>query len=226
MIKGNKLNIKTAFVILIGGESKRFGIDKGLIKFLGKPFINHQIKSLTKISKSIFLSAHDNYQAQNYTNEISNFDYVSIILDDRKILSEQEIRNPLIGIYSSFKYLLKTDFEKVLVVPCDLPLIKSEVIKFMLNESINFDCCIPQWNNGYLEPLFAIYPIKKGYLMAKQNLKLKKFRLRELINKDWKVKYTSIENEIKNFDTDLVSFLNINNGEDLEHLKKNFFETN
>lgn len=214
------MNIKTVFVILIGGESKRFGIDKGLIKFLGKSFINHQIEILTKISKNIFLSAHDNHQAQNYKNEMSNFDYISTILDNKKILSEQEIRNPLIGIYSSFKYLSNTDFEKAFIISCDLPLIKYEVLKLMLEQSINFDCCIPRWKNGYLEPLFAIYPIKKGYLMAKQNLKLKKYKLRELLNENWKIKYVPVENEIKKYDRNLISFLNINKEEDLTHLKK------
>jgi len=214
------LTLKTAFVILIGGESKRFGIDKGLIKFLGKSFINYQIEAIAKISKNIFLSAHDNYQAQNYKNEISNFDYVSIILDDKKILSKQEIRNPLIGIYSSFKFLTKTDFEKAFIISCDLPLIKYEVLKLMLEQAINFECCIPRWKNGYIEPLFAIYPIKEGYLMAKQNLKLKKYKLKELLNENWKIKYVQVENKIKNYDDNLVSFLNINSEKDLEHLKK------
>lgn len=216
------MSTEIPFVILIGGKSKRFGLDKGLIKVSGKSFIVHQIEILKKISKNIFLSAYDNFQIQTYKKALTKFDFLFFILDDYSILEGETIRSPLLGIYSSFKYLLRTKFKKVFIISCDLPLIKYEVLIFMLKESLNFDCCIPRWKNGYLEPLFAVYPIKKGYLMAKQNLKLKKFRLRELLNEDWKINFVSIEDKIKNFDNELKSFLNINSEEDLEHLGKLF----
>lgn len=216
------MSTEIPFVILIGGKSKRFGLDKGLIKVSGKSFIVHQIEILKKISKNIFLSAYDNFQIQTYKKALTKFDFLSFILDDYSILGGETIRSPLLGIYSSFKYLLRTKFKKVFIISCDLPLIKYEVLIFMLKESLNFDCCIPRWKNGYLEPLFAVYPIKKGYLMAKQNLKLKKFKLRELLNEDWKINFVSIEDKIKNFDNELKSFLNINSEEDLEHLEKLF----
>lgn len=216
------MSTEIPFVILIGGKSKRFGLDKGLIKVSGKSFIVHQIEILKKISKNIFLSAHDKSQIQTYKKALTKFDFLSFVLDDYSILGRETIRSPLLGIYSSFKYLLRTKFKKVFIISCDLPLIKYEVLIFMLKESLNFDCCIPRWKNRYLEPLFAVYPIEKGYLMAKQNLKLKKFRLRELLNEDWKINFVSIEDKIKNFDNELKSFLNINSEEDLEHLGKLF----
>ena len=213
------MSTEIPFVILIGGKSKRFGLDKGLIKVSGKSFIVHQIEILKKISKNIFLSAYDNFQIQTYKKALTKFDFLFFILDDYSILEGETIRSPLLGIYSSFKYLLRTKFKKVFIISCDLPLIKYEVLIFMLKESLNFDCCIPRWKNGYLEPLFAVYPIEKGYLMAKQNLKLKKFRLRELLNEDWKINFVSIEDKIKNYDNELTTFYNINKEEDLEKLK-------
>lgn len=216
------MSTEIPFIILIGGKSKRFGLDKGLIKVSGKSFIVHQIEILKKISKNIFLSAYDNFQIQTYKKALTKFDFLSFILDDYSILGGETIRSPLLGIYSSFKYLLRTKFKKVFIISCDLPLINYEVLILMLKESLNFDCCIPRWKNGYLEPLFAVYPIEKGYLMAKQNLKLKKFKLRELLNEDWKINFVSIEDKIKNFDNELKSFLNINSEEDLEHLEKLF----
>lgn len=213
------MNTEIPFVILIGGKSKRFGLDKGLIKLSGKSFIVQQIETLKKISKNIFLSVHDKFQIQTYKKALTKFDFLSYILDDYSILEGKKLRSPLLGIYSSFKYLLKTNFKKIFVISCDSPLIKYEVLILMLKESLNFDCCIPRWKNGYLEPLIAIYPIEKGYLMAKQNLKLKKFRLKELLNEDWKINFISIENKIKNYDNKLATFYNINKEEDLEKLK-------
>lgn len=213
------MNTEIPFVILIGGKSKRFGLDKGLIKVSGKSFIVHQIETFKKISKNIFLSAHDKSQIQIYKKGLTKFDVLSFILDDYSILEGKKLRSPLLGIYSSFKYLLRTKFKKIFIISCDLPLINYEVLILMLKESLNFDCCIPRWKNGYLEPLFAVYPIEKGYLMAKQNLKLKKFRLRELLNEDWKINFVSIEDKIKNYDNELTTFYNINKEEDLEKLK-------
>lgn len=217
------MNTEIPFVILIGGKSKRFGLDKGLIKVSGKSFIVQQIETLKKISKNIFLSVHDKFQIQTYQKALTKFDFLSYILDDYSILEGKKLRSPLLGIYSSFKYLLKTNFKKIFVISCDSPLIKYEVLILMLKESLNFDCCIPRWKNGFLEPLFAIYPIEKGYRMAKKNLNLKKFRLRELLNKDWKINFVSIEDKIKNYDNKLATFYNINKEEDLEKLKTKLY---
>jgi len=98
-------------------------------------------------------------------------------------------------------------------------LIRLEVIKYLLKFAKEYDCVIPQWENGYLEPLCAIYSIKKGLESAKFNLEKGYYKLTKIIKEGWKVKYVSIENELKNFDSELVSFININRIKDLENLK-------
>ncbi len=207
------------FVILVGGKSKRFGNDKGLTTIFGKTFIQHQLESLLKISRNIFLSARDKKQIQHYAEEITSFNAVSFILDESDITKEKYFQSPLIGMYSIFKHLLNSNFSKVFLISCDLPLLKREIAKLMLRESRGYDCCIPRWNNSYLEPLFAIYPIQKGYEEAKKNLISSKYRLREILSKDWKINYVSIENKIKPIDKELLTFYNINTEEDLEILK-------
>ena len=118
-----------AFVILIGGMSKRFGIDKGLMKISGKSFIEHQVRILEKFSKKIFLSAHDENQIQEYKDALELFDNISFILDDTDDkLNTKRIRGPLLGIYSALKYLRKTNLKKAFIISCDLPLIKSAVL--------------------------------------------------------------------------------------------------
>jgi molybdopterin-guanine dinucleotide biosynthesis protein A len=219
------LNEEIAFVILIGGKSKRFGNDKGLTVILGKSFIQHQLETLKRISKNIFLSARDEKQILHYNEEIQSFDASSFIIDERDIIKDKSFRSPLIGMYSIFKKLSSSNFSKVFLISCDLPLIKREIVELMLKESQEYDCCIPIWNNGYLEPLFAIYPIRKGCTEAKKNLESSKFRLREILSKDWKINYISIENKIKPFDKELLSFYNINTEEHLENLKNLLAET-
>ena len=50
-------------------------------------------------------------------------------------------------------------------------MVKFEVIEYIIKHCEGFDCCIPKWNNNFLEPLFAIYPIGKAYETSLRNLK-------------------------------------------------------
>ena len=59
-----------AIAILIGGKSTRFGSDKGLYNFLGKPLITHQLETLNQGNYDIFLVASSKEQVQNYANKI------------------------------------------------------------------------------------------------------------------------------------------------------------
>jgi molybdopterin-guanine dinucleotide biosynthesis protein A len=109
---------------------------------------------------------------------------------------------------------------KVLALSCDSPLAKQDVIQYIIEQSKNFDCCVPQWENGFLEPLFTVYPIQKALTMAKKNIKKSNFKLINLLNKNWKINYLSIENSIKVHDKNLVSFININEPSDIEKLSE------
>ncbi len=205
-----------AFVILIGGKSARFGTEKAVIEIVGKPLILHQIEILSKFEEAIFLIARSEEQIQEYKKQIEFPKEVNFIADDREFFSFPKlISKPSLGIYSGFKELLKSGFSKGFILSCDMPLIKPEVIELLIKESEGFDCCIPRWKSGYLEPFFAIYPIKKGMERAKEILTTKNFGLLNLIDKNWRINYVSVEEKIQPLDPKLVSFLNINGPIDL-----------
>jgi molybdopterin-guanine dinucleotide biosynthesis protein A len=103
-----------------------------------------------------------------------------------------------------------------------MPLIKAEIIKLMIKESNEFDCCIPRWNNGYLEPFFAIYPVEKGFRRAKEILITENYGLIDFIDKNWNINYVSVEKSIQPLDKNLMSFININGPIDLAKLIKQF----
>ena len=131
----------------------------------------------------------------------------------------QKSNSPLIGLYTTFKELKKLGYRKVFVLSCDNPLIKFEVIEFIINHCEGFDCCIPKWKNNFLEPLFAIYPIGKAYETSLRNLKQNHYKLTKIIAQDWKINYISIEQYIKKIDPNLFSFNNINKLEDVKILE-------
>ena len=208
-----------AFVILIGGKSSRFGSDKGLYKFRGKPLISHLLDKVYQEDRDIFIGASSIEQVQIYVNKIDLKNITAFIIDDYSIISDSPIHTPIMGLYSAFKELNNLGYKKAFVLSCDIPLIKKEVIDYLISCSMNFECCIPQWDNNFLEPLCAIYPIEKALIIAEENIKSKNYKLINLLNETWKIKYISIENSFKHIDEDLISFTNINEPLDLKKLE-------
>ncbi|MFX1374412.1 MAG: molybdenum cofactor guanylyltransferase [Promethearchaeota archaeon] len=209
-----------AITILIGGKSTRFGSDKGLFPLFGKPLISHQLDTLSQLKYDIFLVAHSKKQVQYYINKINIKKIMAFIIDDKNISIKIEGTTPLIGMYSAFKELYKLGYAKSLVLPCDLPLIQKKIIELLITQSEKFECCIPQWENGLLEPLFAIYPIEKALNSSEYNLRHKNYKLVNLIDKSWNINYISIEKLIKPLDKNLLSFININSQENLKIIHK------
>lgn len=143
---------------------------------------------------------------------------MGFIIDDNKISSEKNLRTPMLGLYSLFKELSNLGYEKGFVLSCDNPFIKPEVLKFLIKISHGYDLCIPRWDNGFVEPLFTIYPIKKAYKTAKYSLEKEKYKLTNIISQKWKIRYVSIEQEIRSYDPELISFKNLNKPSDMEEL--------
>ena len=187
--------------------------------------VDYQLKTLSRFNYDIFLVANSKQQVQNYIDNIDVAKVMGFIIDDDKFTSVRESRLPLIGLYSAFKELKELDYNKAFFLPCDAPLVKYEVIYFLIKQCHKFDCCIPKWNNNLLEPLIAIYPTTAAYETSLRNIKQNQYKLTKIINKDWKTNYISIEQDIKKIDPNLLSFKNINKLEDIEILKSLLNET-
>ena len=208
-----------AIAILIGGKSSRFGSDKGLFEIYGKSLISYQLEILSDLNYDIFLVAKSVDQVNDYMKKIDLNKINAFIVDERNNNQSESLYTPMIGLYSTFKELNKLNYEKVLILSCDMPLIKKDVLKYLIKQSSVFDCCIPQWANGFLEPLIAIYPISKALKIASKNIRKKSYKLTNLLSTKWKINYISIEEKIKKIDSTLSSFININELSDLEKLK-------
>ena len=219
MLKINDKSKDVAFAVLIGGKSTRFGTDKGLFEFQGKPLVSHLLNTLKKGNHDIFLIAHTPNQIQDYIDKIEIRNIVAFILDDHELLPDLKLQAPLLGLYSAFKELNKLGYKRVFALSCDTPLIQLKIITYIINQSHGFDCCIPRWNNGYIEPLLALYQIEKAYHKSKVNLLKNDLKLTNLVDKNWKINYISIEKSIKPLDEDLLTFVNINTLEDLKKFK-------
>ena len=213
-------NKNIAIAILIGGRSARFGSDKGIFEFLGKAFISYQLETLSKLDNEVFIVARSKNQIKQYIEKIDYRTLTAFILDDRKLISDHELHTPMIGLYSAFKELDKLGHDKVFALSCDNPLINFNVVDYLIKQSKGFDCCIPKWKNGFLEPLFAIYPVNEAFKMAEENIKKKEYKLTKLLDKNWNINYISVEESIQPLDEKLLTFINVNGPTDIKKLMK------
>ncbi|MBD3197786.1 MAG: NTP transferase domain-containing protein [Candidatus Lokiarchaeota archaeon] len=212
-----------AMIILAGGKSNRLGLEKGQIKLNDKPLILYQIETLSEFDEDIFLVVNSEEQEFTFKKNITIPDQVEFVIDDREFFPFPGIFTPMIGIYSAFKELNRRGFEKGFILAGDAPFVKSEVIKYLIEQSTDFDCCIPKWENGFLEPLFAIYPVGDTFNRAKEIIKNQNhYALTHLIREEWKTNYISVENELIPLDNNLTSLININGPIDIEKAKELF----
>ncbi len=211
-------NKSLAFVILVGGKSTRFGEDKGIFEFLGKPLISYQIEVLSQFNHDIFIVAYSQNQIQEYIESINYEKIMAFILDDRELVQDKNIRTPMIGMYSAFKELDKLDYEKAFVLSCDMPLINLEVVELLIQQSKGYNCCIPKWKSNYMEPLFAIYPVKKALKSSMTNLNNEIYKMLKIIEENWNTNYISVDDDIQPLDNNYLTFINVNSPIDLEKL--------
>ena len=219
------MNLKKtlAIIILIGGKNIKFGNESAaVLDVLGKPLILHQIETLSKFDEDVFLIAHSEYQINSYYKKIKFPRDINFAVDETEILEDAELRTPMLGIYSGFKELNRLGFEKGFLLSGDMPLIKPKVIELMINSVKGYDCSIPRWNNSYLEPLFAIYPVNSTFELAKKLIQEHNYALNKIIDESLNINYISVEESIKPLDQNLVSLINVNNPIDLEKVIKLF----
>ena len=121
-------------------------------------------------------------------------------------------RGSLEGVRSA---LVEARTERVLVVGCDMPFLQPDLLHFMSRQSGSWDACVPRYE-GRLQPFFAVYnarclPVVEASLaesrLEMQSL-LSKLKLREIP-----------EPILSRYDTEGLSFININTPGELEEAR-------
>jgi molybdopterin-guanine dinucleotide biosynthesis protein A len=185
-------NIKCC--IIAGGTSGRFGSDKSLYVFNGKPMISHTYDVVKKIFDEIYIIAPDG----------EKFSFL-----DAKIIPDIIPKlGPLGGIYTAIESI---DTERVFIFPCDMPFLNSKFIEYMTTIPNIYDIIVPELNAMY-QPLHAIYS-KACIYSIKRNIELKDYRMSGFYE-GLNIRKIN-EEEIAYYDDPLRMFKNINFKEDL-----------
>jgi len=130
-------------VILAGGQGRRMGgKDKGLVSFLGQPMVAHVINRLKPQVSEIFINA--NREAERY----AEFGY-PVIADEISGFA-----GPLAGLHKAMK-VANTPY--ILTVPCDSPLLSTDLATRLMNGLIERDADIAVAKTGsQIHPVFCL----------------------------------------------------------------------
>ena len=138
----NILKHEISSVILAGGQGLRMnGVDKGLVEFRGLPLVAHVVNVIESRVDKVYISANRSFDA--YAT------YGEVISDDLL-----DFQGPLAGISKALK-VCSTQY--LLVLPCDSPLIDSELIDDLINkmEQKDADICVAH-DGSIMHATFAL----------------------------------------------------------------------
>ena len=191
-------------VILAGGFSRRFGSDKGLILLTNKPLIRHLIDKVSPIVDEILVVVSSKEQKKNFEPIVEN--------TAKLVIDQDDTQSPLVGAITGFE---SAKSEYSLLLPCDAPLVSTQIVQFLLDTCINRHAVIPRWPSGYLEPLQAVYHTKSALTAAKTALQTGHLNMRSMIDNLKGVRYISTI-VLEQFEPMLVTFFNVNTPQDLK----------
>jgi len=196
--------LQKSAVILAGGFSRRFGSDKALVVLAGKPLVLHVINRVSKAVDEVLVVVSSKDQKNKFETILGEKTNVIIDKDDSQ--------TPLVGAITGFA---SAEGEYSLLLPCDNPLISSQIVQFLLDMCTNRSAAIPRWPNGYIEPLQAVYHTKSALTAAKKALKQGNRNMRSMIDNLRGVRYVSTM-VLEQMEPDLLTFFNVNTPQDLK----------
>jgi len=127
-------------VVLAGGKSSRMGFDKSTMVLQNKKLIESTIKKLDSLFDDIIISV-DSLEKK------SEFNHAKIVVDKVKGIG------PLGGMISALE---TAQSDKLFVIPCDMPVIDTKYISFMMKYMDDNEIILSE-KNGYFEPFPGFY---------------------------------------------------------------------
>jgi molybdopterin-guanine dinucleotide biosynthesis protein A len=132
---------KLSGVVLAGGQSRRLGMDKALLRLDDAPLLSVVVSRVAEVCREVVVAAD---QLERYRD----MDLPATLVAD-----VSPGHGPLSGLQAGFK---ACDADHVLVVACDLPFLNTELLRHMAELPRTYDALVP-WADGRWHPLHAVY---------------------------------------------------------------------
>ncbi len=202
-VEGSELTARGTAVILAGGKSSRMGQAKALLIFDGEPLITHIARTLQRMFADIVVVAAPQQELP--------------ALPGRLTRDEVAYQGPVGGIYYGLRV---AGGEFCFVTSCDAPFLNPALIVYLTAQLPGYDVVVPYWEERY-QPLHAVYRKSLLPLLKEQ---LERGELRPIYLFD-KIRTRRIDaEEIKPFDPEGLSFLNMNTPQDYQAAVKRWRE--
>lgn len=150
--------------VLAGGHSSRYGRNKALQSFEGSYFLKRAEKLLQGICENVYISVANKGDYPEFTE--------SAIEDVYKECG------PIGAIYS---ILLKSEQEKTLIIPCDMPALTIPIFQRMIDSSSNHDIVCYAQNHHPLT--FPMLIDRKCLSVVAKAIMDKNYRIRDIMKK-------------------------------------------
>ncbi|MDO8682668.1 MAG: molybdenum cofactor guanylyltransferase [Armatimonadota bacterium] len=182
-----------AVIILSGGLSSRMGRNKALLPAEGTTLLQSLVSRFSEELGPVIVVLR---QRQNLS--IQNAVVTRDVLNDA---------GPLGGLHAG---LLAAPDDVNLALACDMPFANVELARHILSRANGYDAVVPKLERG-IEPLFAAY--RKACIADIEFLiEAGKRRMRDLLDQV-RTLYLD-ESELRYYEPDLHSFINVNTPED------------
>jgi molybdopterin-guanine dinucleotide biosynthesis protein A len=184
-------------VILAGGKSRRYGRNKAFEKVNGIPLIERVLGVMRSVFQNLIL----------ITNTPDEYAYL-------KLPVHQDLIKGLGPVGGIFTALTAMPDDAGFFVACDMPFLKRELIRHIVEKRGNFDVVVPRIS-GKMETLHALYD-KRCLPAIRRRIDSREYQVFRFFS-EVSVRYVN-EDEIRRFDPELRSFLNINKPQELRRL--------
>jgi len=187
-------------IILAGGRSRRMGQDKAALSFGDLPLLTWIVRRVGLVCDHVIVVARmaDAYQ-----------DCGATVIADK-----WPGEGPLVGLHAG---LMATKTEYAAAVACDLPFVKPALLAGLIDCSPGWSAVVPE-AAGNVHPLCAIYH-RSVSQHAEALLQAGGGSLRRLLAEDALRVRILREEELREWDPALQSFMNLNTPEDYEAAK-------
>lgn len=196
---------KTA-IILAGGRGQRVAArDKCLLPLGPKPLILHVVEKLATVADELIVAARDEQQGAAIRARVPQ--KITLVYDP------VEGFGPLAGFLAG---LDRAAAPYALVIGCDMPFVESRVVELLFAVAAHgeYDAVVPQWENGMLEPLHAVYRREPALAAVREAIRCGDEKLANVLARLRHVHFLPIA-QVQAITPDLRTFRNINTYEEL-----------
>lgn len=183
-----------AGIVLAGGQSRRMGRDKALLKVDGETLLDRAIRTMGETARPVFVVADEPNRYR--------------LSDATVVGDEYPGAGPLGGIVTGLRC---AGPGLHLVIACDMPFVRQELLALLQSRAAGHEAAIP-WIGGRPEPLCAAYDFRclAPFSRALAEGERAVHRVLGLISA-----VRVDESELRAIDPALTSFVNLNEPRDL-----------